>query len=57
MRVSGQGQAYGVLKWIKVVKVRTRNRKSNINKTRVFGNEKEMKGSKGQSSGMRLHRV
>ena len=38
-------------------KVRIGNRKSDRNKARVFGNGNGMRGSKGRSSSMRLHRV
>ena len=34
--ISGQGRAYRVLKWIKGVKVRTRDRKSDRNETRIL---------------------
>ena len=53
----GQGQAYGVLRMDQRGEVRIRNRKSDRNKARVFGNENRMRGSKGRSSGMGLHRV
>ena len=56
-REDGQGWVYRVPKWIKWGKVRSRNRESVRNKTRVFGNRNGMRGSKGWSFGMGLHRV
>ena len=39
------------------LRIRIRNRKSDGNEARVFGNGNGTRGSKGQSSSMGLHRV
>ena len=47
MGISGQGQAYRVLKQIKGVRLELGTERSDRNEVRVFGNENRTRGSKG----------